>query len=353
MARFLKSTALVKGAAPGSLIFVGEQNMQTPRIRLFVYNQDEIAENEFETIEEAIQQITSDHVSWLNIDGIHDTSLIRKIGQHFDISPIALDNVLNTGQRSRYFEDKNSLAVLSKAVYYDHSTNHISVEQISFILVNDVVLSFQEKPGDHFEPVRDRIRQNIGLVRKSSADYLLYTLIDSLVDNYLINIEEIGSRVEELEPQLSEPNKALSTKLFHYKTEITFFRKTIRPLKEVMTRLLRSKTGILSEESHSYFLELSDLVEHAIDAIDTYFAMVGDQINLYNTNISNRANDVMKVLTIFASIFIPLTFIAGIYGTNFEYLPELQFKYSYFVMWGVMFSVAIGMLIFFKRNKWF
>jgi magnesium transporter len=353
MARFLKSRAKVKGAAPGSLIFVGKQNMEKPRIRLITFNGDGCNEQEYEHIEKVFENILPNQISWLNIDGLHDVSLIKKIGLRFDISPLALDNVLNTGQRARYFEDKNSLTLLTKAVYFDSSINRISVEQISFVLIDQMVISFQEKPGDHFEPVRERIRHSVGRVRKSTADYLLYALMDTLVDNYLIDIEEIGSRIEELEPKLSEPNKALSTQLFHFKTEITYFRKTIRPLREVMTRLLRSRTGFLNEDSHAYFLELSELVDHAIDAIDTYFNMVTDQINLYNTNVSNRANDVMKVLTIFASIFIPLTFIAGIYGTNFEYLPELHFKYSYFVMWAVMLSVAVSMLIYFKKNNWF
>lgn len=215
------------------------------------------------------------------------------------------------------------------------------------------MISFQEKPGDHFEPVRERIRNNIGHIRKRSADYLLYTLIDSLVDNYLIIIEQIGDKVEQLEHKLSTPDKEISAEIFHYKTEISYFRKTIRLLKEVMTRLLRSNSELINKDSVIYYLELHNLIDHSNVAIDTYFNMIGDQLNIYNTNISNRVNDVMKVLTVFASIFIPLTFIAGVYGTNFDNVPELHFKYSYFVMWGVMLFVAATMLRYFKKNKWF
>ncbi len=353
MARFLKSRKKAKGASPGSLIFMGNQTMETPKIRLFNFNLETAAEKEYKTIEKALKDIKPNQINWLNIDGLHDTSIIQKIGKHFDISPLALENILNTGQRSKFFDDKNDLTIITKAVYYDADTNKISVEQISFVLCEHVLISFQEKTGDHFDPIRKRIMINTGRIRKSSADYLLYTLMDCLVDNYLITIEQIGSKIEALEYRLSDPDNELSDELFYYKTEISYFRKTIRPLREVMTRLLRSDSELLKKEAHIYFQELHDLVEHSNDAIDTYFNMVGDQLNLYNTNVSNRANDVMKVLTIFASIFIPLTFIAGIYGTNFEFLPELHFKYSYYIMWVFMITVAGCMLYYFKKNKWF
>jgi magnesium transporter len=289
----------------------------------------------------------------VNIDGLHETDLIQKVGKQFNISPLALENILNTGQRSKFFEDKHAITLLTKAIYYNPDNNTIFVEQISFVLLEGVVISFQERTGDHFEPVRERIRNNIGRIRKSKSDYLAYVLIDSLVDNYLINLEQMGEKIEGLEQKLSDPDKEISNLLFQCKTEVSYFRKTIKPLKEILTRLLRSKGDILSEDNIIFYQELYDLTEQAIDAVDDYFGMTNDLINLYNTNLSNKVNDVMKVLTIFASIFIPLTFIAGIYGTNFEYLPELQFRNGYFVMWGVMISVAGIMLFYFKKHKWF
>ena len=186
MARFLKSRSKAKGAAPGSLIFMGQQKMEKPRIRLFQYNEQGIVENEYDAVEEALKKIDSKHVNWLNIDGIHDTKIIDKVGEHFKLSNLALENVLNTGQRPKYFEDKNSITILAKAVYYDNDSDKISVEQISFILQDHILISFQEKPGDHFEPVRNRVRNSVGRIRKRGADYLMYALIDSLVDNYLI-----------------------------------------------------------------------------------------------------------------------------------------------------------------------
>lgn len=353
MARFLKSFRKAKGAAPGSLIFIGKQSMEKSRIRLFKYDRNTFSEKEYKTIEEALKHIDPAMKNWLNIDGLHDTSIVRKIGKHFDISGLVLDNVLNTGQRPKFFDYRNAVTVIAKAVYYNEETNGVSGEQISFILCRNAIISFQEKPGDHFDPVRDRIRKDIGLIRESSEDYLLYNLLDSLVDNYLINIEQMGSKIEDLEKRLATPDKELSKELFHYKTEVTYFRKIVRPLKEVMTRFVRSDSVFISKQTHIYFQELSDMVEQAIDSIDLYFGMIGDQLNLYNTNINNRANDVMKVLTIFASIFIPLTFIAGVYGTNFDFIPELHFRYSYFLMLSVMAVVAGFMLYYFRKNKWF
>lgn len=353
MARFLKSRAKAKGAAPGSLIFMGNQKMESTKIRLFKYSENDTLENEFDTIEKALEAINNKQINWLNIDGIHNTEVVQKIGFHFNISPLALENILNTGQRAKFFEDKDSITLLTKAVYYDADENKINVEQISFVLLQNVLISFQEKTGDHFEPVRTRIRNSIGRIRRSSADYLMYALIDSLVDNYLINLEQMGEKIEALEAKLVDPNKELSNQLFQYKTEVSFFRKTIKPLKEVLTRLIRSKTELIQEDNLIFYQELYDIEEQSIDAVENYFGMTNDLINLYNTNISNKANEVMKVLTIFASIFIPLTFIAGIYGTNFDYLPELQFKNAYFVMWGAMASVAGVMLYFFRKNKWF
>jgi len=353
MARFLKSRSKVKGASPGSLIFIGKQVMDRPRIQVFKYDHERSFEQQYDHIEGALDQVKPGKINWINIDGLHDTKLIARIGSRFNISPLILANVVNTGHRPKCYEDEGLMAIITKAVYFDHETGEISVEQISFILIDNVLISLQERIGDHFEPVRNRIRNQIGKLRDSKADYLLYALMDSLVDNYLIAIEEIGHRIEDLEPLLDSPEPEIIDQLFHHKTEITFFRKTLRPIREIMPRLLRAEPGGISPESIRYFQELNDLMEQAIDATETYFIVASDQINLYNTNVSNRANNVMKVLTIFASIFIPLTFIAGIYGTNFEYVPELTYRYSYFIMWGVMIIVALTMLYLFKRNKWF
>lgn len=353
MARFLKSRARAKGAAPGSMIFLGRKKMESTRIRLIRYSVDGVQEGEFDTLDEALARIDDQGICWLNIDGLHDTALIRRIGTHFNISELILENVLNTGQRPRMVEDENHVALITKAIYLEEEEKRVSFEQISFVFNDTLLISFQEKVGDHFDPVRQRIRVGKGKVRKRRADYLAYILIDSLVDNILINTEVLGDGIESLERRLDSSDREVAAEIFHYKTEIAFLRKTIRPLKETVTRVLRSDAEFLHGENQVFFQELYDLVDQAQDAAETYHNLVNDHLNLYHTNVSNRANDVMKVLTIFASIFIPLTFIAGIYGTNFDYVPELHFKYSYFVMWFVMLAVAVGMLVVFRKKKWF
>jgi magnesium transporter len=353
MARFLKSRLKAKGAAPGSLIFMGKKKMDTPYIRLIQFDSNKLVEKEYLKIDEVFVDIKTDKINWLNIDGLHDIEPIIAIGKYFKISPLALENVLNTGQRSKYFEDKTTLTLVTKAVEYNTENNKILSEHISFILCQNTLISFQEKIGTHFEPVRERIRKNIGYVRNLPADYLLYTLIDCIVDNNLIIIEQIGDKIEQIEPKLIHPNRTLSNEIFFYKTEISYFRKTVRPLKEVVTRVLRTNSELIHKETLVYFQELNDLIDHSIEAIETYYSIIADQLSIYNTNISHKANDVMKVLTIFASIFIPLTFIVGVYGTNFDYLPELHFKYGYFGMWGGMIIITLLMLYYFKRNKWF
>lgn len=353
MARFLKSREKAKGAAPGSLIFMGNKKMDSISIRLFKFSNEEFSESEFTEINEAFDNLNNEQVNWLNIDGLHDIKLIKQIEEYFKISPLVLESILNTGQRARLFEDNNSVTIISKAIYYNRKDNTVSTEQISFVLLDNVLISFQERTGDHFEPVRNRIRNSIGRIRQSKADYLLYALTDCLIDNYMIALEQIGGKLEAMEIELINHSQELGSVLFKSKTEISYFRKSIKPLKEVLVRLLRSKSDLISENNYIFFQELYDLEEQAIDAVDNYFSMSNDLINLYNTNLSNRVNEVMKVLTIFASIFIPLTFIAGIYGTNFEFIPELKFRYAYHIMWGIMLIIAAIMLYYFKKHKWF
>ena len=353
MARFLKSRLKTKGAAPGSLIFIGDKKMDDTRLNLLTYNENELFEKEYKSIDELLANIKSGYVNWINVDGIHDTDIIKKIGKEFNISPLALENIPDTGQRPKIFEDPGYAVLITKAVYFDRDENKISVEQISFVLRENIIISFQEKTGDHFEHVRNRIRNSVGKIRRTGSDYLAYALIDSLLDNYLINLEQIGSKIEALSSRLNDNNKEVSTLLFHYKTELSYFRRAIVPLKPLPVRLIKSDTKVISQENLVYFELLTDLSDQAHEAIDSYINMTNDLINMYNTNLSNRVNQVMKVLTIFASIFIPLTFIAGVYGTNFDYIPELQYRNAYFIMLGAMVLVAGVMIYFFKKHKWF
>lgn len=353
MARFLINRLKTKGQAPGSLIFLGEQKMEKIRMSLFRYNEETLEEKDIAVIGPVLASMDDQAVHWINIDGVHDASLFQEISGQIGVSSLALEDIMNTDQRPKLFEDMDTLTLICKAIYYNREEKTVNSEQISFILGKNFLISFQERTGDHFEGVRNRLRQKIGRIRLAGADYLMYALVDALVDNYLIDIEAIGSEIEKIETRLVHPDKDISNEIFHLKKEVIFLRKTILPHKELFTKLLRSNSTMISSHHLVYYQELYDLIQQAQEACDSFFNLVVDQMNIYNTHISSKANDIMKVLTIFASIFIPLTFLTGVYGTNFDNLPELHLRFGYFFMWGVMVVMTIGMLLFFKHRKWF
>lgn len=353
MARFFKKREENKGLGPGSLVFIGNKKVDNLRIRVIDYDKTKLTEDELKDIKKGEEFKKTNTVTWINIDGLHEIDLIKEIGQTFELHPLLLEDILNTGQRPKIEEFDNCIFMVIKMLRYDHEKQMVLSEQLSLVLGPTFLLTFQERPGDVFEPVRERIRKPKGRIRVSGIDYLAYALLDTVVDNYIYIIERIGEQIEDVEEEiLDNPDHSIMEKISNYKREMNFLRKTVRPAREAIIHFVRSDSELIIEQTIPFLKDLEDLITQATEAIDTYREMLSDQLNIYNSNISNKMNDVMKVLTIFAAIFIPLTFIAGIYGTNFEYLPELQFKYSYFVFWGVMVSVAIGMLIFFRRKKW-
>ena len=353
MARFLKNRLKAHGKAPGSLIFIGKQKMEKSRIRVIQYNDDNITEKELDKIDDVNKHIKDGYVTWLNIDGLHDTALMEKLGDMFNLSSLTLEDILNTDQRPKYTEDENNIVVILKAFMYDKDKSILGSEQISFILGKNYLVTVQERVGDYFEPVRERLRNNKGRIRTVGSDYLCYALIDTIIDSYIMNIETLGDIIEAQETAIfKDTGKKIIEDIYRHKTEISFMRKSIRPVKEIMMYLIKSESKLIHQQTRAFINDLDDLFDQAVEAVEIYYTMVSDQLNVYHTNLSNRVNDVMKVLTVFASVFIPLTFIAGVYGTNFDYLPELHFRYSYFIMWGVMVTVAVVMLIYFSRKKW-
>lgn len=353
MARFIKNRSKASGQAPGSLILIGKQKVETASIHVMQYNNEEFIEKDVDTLQEAFQYITPDKVTWINIYGIHDMELIKLAGKLFEIPPLLMENLLNTDARPKYEDGENHDAFILKMLHSNEDSSQLLAEQITVLLGENYVLSFQERKGDVFAPVRERIRNRKGKIRSKLNDYLTYSLMDTIVDNYTIIIEDIGSRVEQLEDKIflkKEPG--IAEEIYTYKTELNFLRKSIRPVKDLMAHLLKSENSLFQESNLKFLHNLNDLVVHSTDTIELYNNMLSDQLNIYNTNVSNRMNEVMKVLTIFASIFIPLTFLAGIYGMNFEYLPELKYKLAYPIFWLIVLAVGSGLLVYFKRNKW-
>jgi magnesium transporter len=353
MARFIKDRSASRGTAPGSLIFIGQQKLDKPVFRLMEYDKDEIEERELESVDEFRKSLENQKVSWLNIYGLHDVSVMEKAGEMMELNPLFMEDALNTDQRP-FYQDGNSYdAFILKMLSWNHETEKIQSEQISLILGENYVVTFQEQIGDVFDPVRARIRLTNRRQRLNDNDYLMYALLDTIVDNYILLVEQLGRNIEELGEELfKDTNERFAVKIFSYKTELNYLRKSIRPLLEIFFQLQRSDSSHFQAKNLQYLKDLNDLVLQTTDAIELYSNMISDHLNIYNTNVSNRMNQVMKVLTIFASIFIPLTFFAGIYGMNFEHIPELEFRYSYPIFWGVVVIIAVALLLYFRRKKW-
>lgn len=353
MARFIKSRKISHGATPGSLIFIGNHKMEKSEIHLMIYNKETLEEKKVESIDEIPDTVPESSILWVNIYGLQETELIAKAGERFSIHPLELEDIVNTDQRPKVVENDKNITFFLKILSYQTDTGKITGDQISVVLTTNAVITFQEKPAHYFDPVRERIRTGRGRIRNSGADYLAYALIDTLVDGYIHSIESLGTVLEGMEDEvLHYSKKSTLEKIYRLKTNIGFLRKSIFPLKEIMLTLNKSESHLIQKKTVSFLKDLNDLATQALEAIEIYHNMANDYLNIYHSNVANRTNEVMKVLTIFASIFIPLTFIAGVYGTNFDYLPELHFRFSYFIMWGIMIGIAIVMLFYFKRKNW-
>ena len=354
MARFLKDRKKYLGKIPGSLIHQGTQKIENILIRFINFTNDQLIENEPEKLEACLPYISENSVSWIGIYGLHDSKMIQQLGELFDIHSILLEDMLNTDQRPKIAETDKLLVVILKILDYDEINHKLNSEQISLILDDSYLITLQEREGHYFDPIRDRIRKSTGRVRRKGADYLAYLLLDTIVDNYLINIELFGSIIEKTESRIFLPKqKGLIEEIYKHKTEINFLRKNIRPVKEIVHHLIENESGFVTDENLKYFRDLNDLIVQATETIEIYQTMLNDQMNLYHASLDNRANEIMKVLTVFSAFFIPLTFVAGVYGTNFENFPEIHFKYGYLYFWMVMVLITISLVLYFKRKRWF
>lgn len=355
MARFLNDRKRSSGEIPGSLIHLGAKKIEKPWLRLIHFTREELEEKEPEKLDDCLPYIKDNSVTWINIDGLHDAELIKELGRMFNIHDLLLEDMLDTGQRPKVLETDDLMVMIVKVINYDEENKKLSAEQISLILDDTFLVTLQEKVGDHFDFIRDRIRKAKGRVRRKNTDYLTYLLLDAIVDNYLIQIEHLGNSIEKNEPYIfaSNPPKGLMQKMYKHKTDVNFLRKNIRPVKEVVLHLIENESGFIEEDNLKYFRDLNDLVDQASDTIEIYQTMLNDQMVIYHANVDSKANETMKVLTIFSAFFIPLTFVAGVYGMNFDVFPELHFKYGYLYFWVVVTVIVIGLLIYFRRRKWF
>ena len=322
-------------------------------MEVFDYNKDSFELKELNTITEAFSFKTTKTVTWININGLNHINEIEQIGHHFNLHPLIIEDIANTQQRPKVDEYEDYLFVVLKMLYFDKEGN-LAIEHISFILAENHVISFQESDGDVFDDIRNRIKTSKGRIRNMGADYLLYVLMDAVVDNYFSLIEKMGDKIENLEDILFEdnPQNTITHDIQSIKKEILKIRRAVFPLREVVSKIEKNEHILISEKVQFYLRDLYDHIIQVTENVEIYREMTWGLMDMYMTTISNKMNEVMKVLTIIASIFIPLTFLAGIYGMNFDNIPELHYKYGYQVLIGVMVLLFVGLLYYFKRKKW-
>lgn len=349
----IKKRSTKSGLPPGALIHIGEKKVELAKISILDYDEIQFEEKEAKTIEECFPFKDKPTTTWINIDGLHQVDIIEKIGKKFNFHPLLLEDILNTEQRPKIEVFEDHIYIVLKMLYYDDRTNEISSEQISIIFGQNFVISFQEKEGDIFDPMRERIRTGKGRIRKMGADYLAYSLMDAIVDNYFIILEKIGDDIEEVEESMiTNPKPETLHAIHRLKRKMISLRKSVWPLREVVSYLERSESSLIQNPTRIYLKDVYDHAIQVIDTVETYRDVLSGMLDVYLSSISNKMNEIMKVLTIIATIFIPLTFIAGVYGMNFEYMPELKWKWGYPAIWSVMLIVGISMLFYFGKKKW-
>ena len=354
MVRRLKKRSEKAGLPPGSLIHIGDRLTEKTKITVFDYDEAHLQEKEIKTVGECRQFKDSPTVAWIHIEGIHDTQILEEMGAVFGLHPLTLEDILNTDQRPK-MEDFCEYIYIVLKTFTNHAdeNNETTSEQISIILGPTFVISFQEKETDIFKPIRERIRAGKGRLRKSGADYLAYSLIDTIVDNYFTILEHLGEKIEIIEESLiKNPSTQTLQAIQHLKREMIFLRKSVWPLRETISSLERTECHLIQESTGLFLKDIYDHTIQVIDTIETFRDMLSGILDIYLSSISNRMNEIMKVLTIIATIFMPLTFLAGVYGMNFKYIPELEWHWGYFLLWGVMIIIAVFMLVYFRKKRW-
>jgi magnesium transporter len=337
------------GTPPGTL--TRHSTNDTTHIRLFEYGDESFSEIPSPTPQQCqdVQQNTL--VDWLDVTGVNDPIVIRELGETFGLHPLALEDILNSGQRPKIdFHEQHAFLILNLPHLIE---DDIVLEQVSVFIGNGHLLSFCSGDGAAFEPVRQRLRQGFGRIRTRGVEYLLYTLVDVVIDSAFPLLEDIGEQIEELEDRVLEnPDKTILNTLHQLKRDLLLLRRALWPQREVISRLIQHDTELVNATMRPYFSDCYDHAVQIIDLIETYREMLSGMLDIYLSSLSNRMNDIMRVLTVVGTIFIPLTFIVGVYGMNFRVMPELQWEYGYFVIWGIMLALAIGMLAAFKWRNW-
>jgi len=342
------------GLPPGSLIHVGDVQDAETQMSMIDYSVDNIVEQQIHSIDEILKYKDSDTVTWVIIEGLTNTAVVERIGAIFGIHQLVLEDILNTHQRPKFEEYDDHLYIVLKALLSEGEKFKVAYEQVSLLVLKNFVFVFKEKQDELFKSVQQRIKTSKGRFRSLGADYLTYVLLDTIVDQNFILLDSLDDAITTIEDSLltSEPARDTLHTIQMLKREIISVRKTVSPIRELLAGMLRSESELINEKTHIYLRDVSDHAIRVIESVESYRDILTGLLDIYISSVSNKMNEIMKVLTVFAAIFIPLTFIAGIYGMNFEYMPELHWKWAYPALWAIFILIPIVLLVYFKKKQW-
>lgn len=341
------------GLPPGTLVYTGDRRSDAGRITISTYNKDYCEEWAAKDVKEIKKALKKPGIKWINVDNLHNLKLIQEIGNEFDLHPMLLEDLVNTEQRPKIDDYQDHMFIIIKSIDYNARKEEMSDEQIGIVLGKDFVISFHEKKPDNFRAIRENIKHNRGRIRKAGSDYLAYALIDAIVDGYFVVLERVGERIADVDEELSEKaTKETLDSIQQLKREILYLRRAIWPMREFASKLSRKRSGLFKKSTEIYLKDLADHILQISDTVETFNTMLTNMLDVYMSNISNKTNEILKVLTIFSTVFIPLTFITGLYGMNFENMPELQHPFGYFAVLFGMALISIGWIIYIKKKEW-
>lgn len=339
------------GLPPGTLVFTGEQKVDASDVLMLQYDEARLIEKSLKDDFPAPE--TNHFVTWYDVKGLHNVSLIERLGGMYNVHSLILEDVLDTQQRPKFEEYDDGIFIILHAITFDKETRNIHTEHIAIFAGHNFLLSFQEKDDDTFAPIRERIRNASGRIRKRGSDYLAYALADSVVDHYFLVLDQLQDAIESLEEEVMyKPNDQTKGKIHQLKLQMLLLRRSILPLREAINWFVKTDCPVVQESTEVFTRDLYDHIVQVIDMVETYRDILNGLYDLYLSEISYRMNNIMQLLTIISTIFIPLTFLVGVYGMNFENIPELRWHYGYFFVWGLMIVITILMLLFFKRKRW-
>lgn len=353
MSKILRKRSNKVGLPPGSLVHIGNIDQDKINISVMDYDANHVIEKNNATEKECLIFLDNPSITWINIDGISDLKMVETIGAHFGLHPLLLEDIVNSGQRSKLDDYRENIFIVVRTLKHNAIKDEIEDEQVSLILGKNYLISFTENRKDIFDPIVERIRNKNSRITHLGSDYLCYCLIDCIVDNYFVILEKVDEKLEKLEKGLfQDPQPKTLQQIQSNKRDILFLRKSVWPIREVVNHFRRLENPIVKDSTKLYMQDVYDHTIQAIDTIESFRDVSSGLLDIYLSSINLRMNEIMKVLTIMATIFVPLTFIASLYGMNFEHIPELQFKYGYYVVLFIMLLMSLGMLYFFRRKGW-